>query len=287
MKKILLIALLFIIVFLSLSFSYNDSSYLKTYFDEEEIKYIKENNIDYAEYYEYLRYKNFSIYDLNQYKSIREINNSPLEAINTVYNKYYYDEYINISPAIFLNRTYILVNKHYYLEETYKPSNLININTRNIDYIIRENEEMLIDYDVLNELDRLILDSKNEGLNLTVFSAYRDYNKQKKLYYEINNQNDYTCARPGHSEHQTGLAIDISTRDTGLTNYFIQTKEYQWLTENAHKYGFIERYKSEYSDKTHYVQEPWHFRYVGKEIAGSIYLNNISLEEYIIRNIEI
>ena len=85
-------------------------------------------------------------------------------------------------------------------------------------------------------------------------------------------------AKPGESEHHTGLAIDIKSGDTSP---FIISKEYVWLKKNAHKYGFILRYPEGKEEITGYAFEPWHYRYVGKKIAKFITKNNMTLEEYI------
>ena len=84
-------------------------------------------------------------------------------------------------------------------------------------------------------------------------------------------------AKPGYSEHQTGLAYDIGSKST---NVFANSKEYQWMKDNAYKYGFIERFTQKYENLTGFRKEPWHYKYVGKDIAKYIHDNNISFEEY-------
>lgn len=288
MKKIIFISLVIIIACFSLSFSIKTKDSLSYYFDENEIKFIKENNLIHSDYYQYLKYKNFSIYKFYDYEAIRLTSNSYLEAINTVHNPDYYLCYKNIEPALFINTKYVLVNKHFSLNKDYVPNNLVNLsNNKSIDYIVREYESMLLDGEAFSHL-KLMFDAASEnGFNLTLFSGYRSFDKQSYLYYSKHQENDYYSARPGHSEHQTGLAVDISTRTIGLTTLFKDSDEYKWLSQNCYKYGFIERYKDIYSDKTYYNGEPWHFRYVGEEFAEVIYYNNISLEEYILKNIEI
>lgn len=288
MKKIIFISLVIIIICFSLSFSIKTKDSLSYYFDEEEIKFIEDNNLNHSDYYQYLRYKNFSIYNFYEYESIRLVTNSYLEAVNTFHNPNYYKCYQNIEPSLFLNTNYVLVNKHFCLDKDYVPYNLINLSdNKSIDYIVRDNEDMLLDNEVFYNLKLMFDDAKEMGLNLTLFSGYRSYDKQSYLYYSKHKENDYYSARPGHSEHQTGLAVDISTRIIGLTDNFKDSDEYKWLSENSYKYGFIERYKDEYSNETYYNSEPWHFRYVGVEIAKVIYSNNISLEEYVLKYLEI
>ena len=88
---------------------------------------------------------------------------------------------------------------------------------------------------------------------------------------------DKYVAKPGFSEHQTGLAFDVGSRNT---NVFANSKEYGWMQDNAYKYGFIERFTKRYESVTGFRREPWHYRYVGKKIATYIHDNNATLEEY-------
>lgn len=128
-----------------------------------------------------------------------------------------------------------------------------------------------------------------DGLNLNAFSTYRDFARQKQLYEGYTAKDgqeaaDRYSARPGYSEHQTGLAFDIG--EAGLEQHwasssFGDTEGGKWLKANAHKYGFILRYPEGSEHITGYMHESWHFRYVGKEIAEEIYQKDITLEEYL------
>lgn len=174
----------------------------------------------------------------------------------------------------------ILVNKENPLSKSYIPFDLIEITKDdNIDYIIRENEQMYINKEVLNNYKLLYNEALSHDLNLTIFSGYRSFEKQQALW--DNNKDIGYLAPPGYSEHQTGFAIDVSTRNTGLTTNLTNTKEYQFLINNAYKYGFIIRYPKNKEKITGYYFEPWHLRYVG--IAHSTKINNkkITLEEYL------
>ncbi len=95
---------------------------------------------------------------------------------------------------------------------------------------------------------------------------------------------DTYSARPGHSEHQTGLTIDITSDSVhgGLTETFGETDEGKWVAENAHRFGFIIRYPENRVDETGYQYEPWHLRYVGTEAATSIYNDQLILEDYVL-----
>lgn len=170
----------------------------------------------------------------------------------------------------------ILVNPRYYIRSSYIPSNLTIV--QNVPKIKRKNETMKLDNDCYNAYIEMVNDAKSKNLNLILYSSYRSYAKQISLY---NKEDNSLIARPGHSEHQTGLALDIATISSGLTSHFEHTNEFKYLSENAHKFGFILRYPKDKTNITGYAYEPWHYRYVGKEHAKIIKENNLTLEEYI------
>jgi LAS superfamily LD-carboxypeptidase LdcB len=128
----------------------------------------------------------------------------------------------------------------------------------------------------------MIADAYADGITLWICSGYRSYSYQSKLY----NNYVYTdgkaaadtySARPGHSEHQTGLAADINSADES----FAGTPEAKWLAANCWKYGFIIRYPKGKESITGYIYEPWHIRYLGKENAKLVYESGLTLEEYL------
>jgi len=131
-------------------------------------------------------------------------------------------------------------------------------------------------------LEKLQAGAKAEGVTLSLVSGYRSYETQQRIYNNYVTSRgvkyaDTISARPGHSEHQTGLAFDIGNLNTTFGN----TTGGIWLKENCHKYGFIIRYLKGKEDITGYSYEPWHIRYVGVEIATEIMSKNITLEEYL------
>lgn len=167
----------------------------------------------------------------------------------------------------------IFVNPKFYLNENFIPKGLIEIN--NFSFVKRNTnplwmESLVNDYQLL--CDFLLL----HNYELTIFSAYRSFSYQENLY---NPSNPYT-AKPGHSEHQTGFAIDISTLTIGLTIHFKNSPIYSLLKDNAHLFGFVLRYPIDKEDITGYPFEPWHYRYVSKDIANIMYNENLCLEEY-------
>mgnify|MGYP004498855303 CR=1 FL=1 len=166
----------------------------------------------------------------------------------------------------------VIANKTYSLPSNFAPNNLVAING----YI------KVVDY-VKDAFLSLSSDAKAIGLNIYASSGYRSYSNQKYIYENYVSMDgkenaDRYSARAGYSEHQTGLAIDVNTIDMTFDN----TSESVWLRENAYKYGFIIRYPKGKEDITGYMYEPWHIRYVGKELSNKLYKDGsyITLEEY-------
>lgn len=121
-----------------------------------------------------------------------------------------------------------------------------------------------------------------EGLNLYLSSSFRSYEYQNKIYNNYVSQDgkekaDTYSARPGHSEHQTGLAFDLNTIDDAFAN----TPEAVWVAQHAHEYGFIIRYPADKVEITGFKYEPWHIRYLGTETATKVYESGLCLEEYL------
>lgn len=125
-------------------------------------------------------------------------------------------------------------------------------------------------------------DAYELGLTLYISSGYRSYDYQTGLYQRYVDRSgkveaDRYSARPGHSEHQTGLAFDLNT----ISDEFKDTDEGKWVAENCHKYGFIVRYPEDKESVTGYMYEPWHIRYLGVDIATAVYESGLCLEEYL------
>ena len=157
---------------------------------------------------------------------------------------------------------YLIVNKTYSIPSTYNPG---------------------LDKDVQAQADIMFADAKALGLNIYISSGFRSFSYQTTLYNRYVSQDgkemaDTYSARPGHSEHQTGLAFDVNQID----NSFADTPEGKWMANNCYKYGFILRYPKGKTNETGYMYESWHFRYVGKELAEKLYNNGdwITMESY-------
>ncbi|UII58645.1 M15 family metallopeptidase (plasmid) [Cytobacillus spongiae] len=178
-----------------------------------------------------------------------------------------------------------LVNKEYAFGD-YKPDDL----TRpNVPFVFgnQEIEKAYLRKEAAQQLERLFADAEADEVYLTAISGYRSYEYQEMLLErEISQFGEekavMAVAPPGQSEHQSGLAIDISSKsnDFQVNIEFGDTKEGKWLEENAHEYGFILRYPEDKVEVTQYQYEPWHFRYVGQEAANVIKKNDWTLEEY-------
>ena len=127
--------------------------------------------------------------------------------------------------------------------------------------------------------------AKEEGVQLLVNSSFRDYQEQESVYKDFYYSNgisfaDKYAARAGYSEHQTGLCLDIFTSGASNTDNFDETEAYEWLTKNAHKYGFILRYPEGKEYLTGYEYESWHYRYLGKDTAKKVYESGLTYDEY-------
>lgn len=153
-----------------------------------------------------------------------------------------------------------------------------------------------VDSRIAEDAKQMLSDGKAAGLKLYLCSAYRSYDDQKTVFNEtmqdwINQGNSYidaynetkkSVAVPGYSEHALGLAVDIISEDyPELDDKQADTPEAKWLAENCYKYGFILRYPLDKADITGIIYEPWHYRYVGKDVAKEITEKATTLEEYL------
>ena len=222
----------------------------------------------------------------NRYISYKEKNpNLSIEEIITHVNiGLDQKHYTSTKPSTNLNTPYILVNKYNYLDKEYTPQDLEEIN--NV-YSIPGKQLVKVAKMAFEELTQ---SAKKEGFNIRAISTYRTYSYQKGLYdnYVKNyskEEADTYSARPGFSEHQTGLAVDVDNIKDYFEN-FEKTKEFNWMQENAYKYGFILRYPKNKEHITGYMYEAWHYRYVGVDIATYITKNNLTLEEYYVKFID-
>lgn len=178
-----------------------------------------------------------------------------------------------------------LINKQYKLPDNYKPEDLVY---PDVPFIFSEKiEKRMLRETAARALEELFAAAKQDGVNLAGVSAYRSQSTQTVLFNNYVKRDGEAKARtysavPGHSEHQTGLAIDISGSDgkCAAESCFAGTPEAEWLAKHVQEYGFIVRFPEGKESITGYKYEPWHIRYVGKEIAEEVMGKNITLEEY-------
>ncbi|MCA9344530.1 M15 family metallopeptidase [Candidatus Saccharibacteria bacterium] len=180
---------------------------------------------------------------------------------------------------------WIIVNKHNSIPTSYVPElTLPNIQLR----LSQTSDLMKVSPQAKQPIEKLFAQAANQGINLRLASGYRSAATQESLYNSyVTDQGqaeaDKFSARPGYSEHQTGLAVDlVSSNDyCFLDPCWGETKEAKWLAENAYKYGFIIRYLEGKQTITGYNYEPWHLRFLGTELATKVHQSGKTLEEYL------
>ncbi|AUJ24522.1 D-alanyl-D-alanine carboxypeptidase family protein [Virgibacillus dokdonensis] len=180
----------------------------------------------------------------------------------------------------------VLVNKENALPADYTPVDLV---VPDINYPFTEDlPKKKVRKIAATAIEDLFAAADKAGLELFAQSGYRSYDRQETVFASNvqslgEEQANQVSARPGESEHQTGLTMDVTSRDMGfqLNEDFANTDEGKWLAENAAEYGFIIRFPKGKEEITQYQYEPWHIRYVGKKAAKEITENELTLEEYL------
>lgn len=177
-----------------------------------------------------------------------------------------------------------LVNKKRALPSDYVPKDLVDINVK---YKVEMPESKMLRKEASDALTELFEAAKANGYELFAVSGYRSYDRQVHLFnnYAKNHgekEANRFSARPGQSEHQTGLTMDVSIAHVNydLVEEFGETPEGIWLAGNAHNYGFIIRYPKGTEHITGYQYEPWHIRYLGKDLAAKVYESKLTYDEY-------
>ena len=176
-----------------------------------------------------------------------------------------------------MNGNIFLVNRQHAISRYYVPA------TRKV---IGPGMDQSMRDDAATALEDMFAAAKEDGVALSIVSGYRSYSKQSTIYGRKKAQQgqaaaDRVSARPGTSEHQLGLAMDVARKgSTQLNTKFGTTKEGEWIKANAHRFGFIVRYLEGYEEVTGYMYEPWHVRYVGMEHALALYESALPMEWY-------
>ncbi len=192
--------------------------------------------------------------------------------------------YENTTQVVRLEQVDLLVNKYHFLPSNYTPKELeaiaqeYNVSDRQLVHVARI------------AFEKMAQQAKIEGFYIRAVSAYRSFQYQVELYQRYVTKDgqekaDSYSARPGFSEHQTGLTVDVDNGQTSYTN-FESTEEFQWMQQHAHEYGFILRYPKGKEQITGYDYESWHYRYVGEQIAKEIYELDLTFDEYYVRYLD-
>lgn len=257
-------------------YSNNDISIILEHGNDADVsKFAERERIKYLEEFYEFSFAKLSYYDryIAYSDTTGEDEKTTVIHVNLNMDKKEYDDAVVQKK---FNST-MLVNKFHGLDDSFEPDNLVVVPEEHSD-----GEKYYANKEAVNALIQMFESAKTEGLKMEVSSAYRSYDDQVELiefyrkWYGDNYVNNYV-ARAGFSEHQTGLAFDIASASSKV---FVDSKEYEWMSENAYKYGFILRFYKKAEVITGYKSEPWHYRYVGKEIAKYIYEHNITFEEY-------
>lgn len=262
------------------------------YASVKDIQHIVDKQYTYAQLEPFMKVKGFVFADIDDYMKVyAEKKNYNYAVLITTYPFIISKNDVNKDYTIQnTNDINILVKKGFYLPSSYVPKDLVN-----------PDPSMPISPDCKNaqmrkEASEALLEmfkaAKKENYNLVINSAYRSYADQKKTYDDYFKKYDPVTAAslvaiPGASEHQTGLSVDLTCQSViddklnGIENSkFGYKPDYKWCVANSYKYGFILRFEEEKADITGIGNEPWHFRYVGKEAAKEIFNNGWTLEEY-------
>ena len=248
----------------------------------KELAFLKEHTLTWKQIAPYIEINGCIIQDLPQYLQTKK---EPQEAIMEI-------SYPNIISQNKTSRIYylenpehpvLLIKNGFQVSTDYVPKNLVEVAIPNAP----DNTNNKMRKDAAEALENMYQDALKKDLHLAVNSAYRSAKEQKIIYDQMFAIYDSVTASglvspPGFSEHQLGLSVDLTSQSVidEEIPVFGYTKEYEWVSKHAHEYGFILRYPLNKTHITGASNEPWHFRYVGVEVATEIYEKGITLEEY-------
>ena len=170
----------------------------------------------------------------------------------------------------------LLVNEANQLPADYVPEGLVNLYEQRHSFRLA-NSEIYLTRETYAAMEQMFAAAEADNVNgFIITSGYRDYQRQAEVFAESEPGKAQT---PGASEHQTGLAFDVTAENSG--DGFESTPQYAWLRQHAHEYGFIQRYPANKADETGISYEPWHYRYVGVEAATKIWESDVTLEAFL------
>lgn len=271
-RKILCVICVFLVFLISNSFIYtnliDDADEVSSQFTEEELAD--------AELLEHADAQADEIFTIDD---VMEFDSSEVDEDENVTE----DETIDISDFDKNDWKIMLINKQHPIPESYEFT------------LATIKGSMKCDERIIPELQQMMQAAQKSGVILVIRSPYRDYERQiylfnrkikaymkkKMSYLEAYRTTAQAVTIPGASEHQVGLALDITSNSyTTLTQGFADTKEGKWLANHSYEYGFILRYPDGKEDITGISFEPWHFRYVGKTAAKYMFDHDLTLEEF-------
>ncbi len=265
---------------LQVGYSLDEIDKLKNKTNDEFLEYLL--TVEYDKMYLDIIKEKYYIKDLikdyvNYYNdNLNDKSDKIVTLVNTGADKEWYS---NIKTTDISKDILMINNKTYKLPDDYEPDDLVDVKNW---YAYGNNPKLR--KEAYEKFIEMFNKAKEEKLTIIINSSYRSYKYQEDLYNSYLTQNgksatDAYAARPGHSEHQTGLTIDVTTYGAN-GDTFDKTDEFKWLQDNAYKYGFILRYPKGKEYITGYKYESWHYRYVGVDAATTIHDNDITFDEY-------
>ena len=269
------------------NFSSTINNLLNKNYDGEEINYIMKNmesdidillNMEYIDILAFKDISNFVINNIERYLNYQKENEdydlaTVVTYVNIGLDKEGYSEYTEYTLEKAQNDLTILVNKYHKLPDNYEPDDLVAL-SYNSNYYLRE--------EAAEAFESLTKAGVLDGVIFYPFSPYRSYETQEVLYNRYVQRDgvkaaDTYSARPGFSEHQLGLAVDV--RSSSLPDN-LTPEHYKWMLDNSYKYGFIVRYPKGKQHITQFIEEPWHLRYLGVELATKVHNSGLTYDEY-------
>ena len=233
-------------------------------------------NYDKLDFEKYLTIKNFNIDNLERYNNYLKENNKDIQIVVTHVNinldKEFYSDLILVEDPHSITA---LINKYHYVDKDFVPNDLVVL------FDSKNNAKMV--KDAADAYKKFIEAATKDGYTFESTTAYRSYSFQNTLYTNYVKEDGVTkadtySARPGTSEHQLGLAVDLN--NPNYSSARLNDKDYEYILNNSYKYGFIDRYTEEGVPITGYMEEPWHLRYLGVELATKVYESNLTYDEY-------
>ncbi len=258
----------------------NLEKYLKYYeagMNGEAVVYIVNNDIHYT-YNEKLvsimNHEYFIAENLDRYMSYESDNTDFIvRAVNSNIDKEVFE---NLKTTDTAKNELMLVNKYYQLPSSYQNKNMVYLSSK---YTNKSGQRL--NKEAYDAFKKLVEAGEKEGIYIRAMNTFQNASTVEKNYTASDDvQKDKTVFRSGHSEHQTGLAVDVNKKGAKTEEEWISSKEAEWMQENAYLYGFILRYPEDKKELTGYDFIPCHYRYVGVDAATYIKEKNITFEEY-------